>query len=193
MNFELTHIPKRTLKPRKSGVTMMMDKGLSLRQVEDFIDSSGHLTDIVKFGFGTSYVTKHLQQKIDLYKSAGIRPYFGGTLFESFYARGMVEKYIEILDKHGLDLVEVSDGSIIINHDEKCNLIHSMSKDRTVMSEVGSKDSGIIVSPAKWIKMMSSELQVVYLLLQNLASRRKVQGTGQQNAPKERMLIWKKK
>ena len=159
MNFELTHIPERSKKPRKSGVTMMMDKGLSVRQVEDFIESSGHLTDLVKFGFGTSYVSQNLQQKIDLYKSAGIRPYFGGTLFESFYARGMIKNYIEILDKYGLDLVEVSDGSIILNHDEKCNLIYSMSKDRTVMSEVGSKDSGIIVSPAKWIKMMSNELE----------------------------------
>lgn len=159
MNFELTYIPERTTKPRKSGVTMMMDKGLSMQEVENFIDASGHLTDVVKFGFGTSYVAKNLQDKINLYKEAGIRPYFGGTLFEAFYARGMVKEYLQTIDKYGLDLAEVSDGSIIIDHDEKCELIHSMSKDRTIMSEVGSKDSGIIVSPAKWIKMMSTELE----------------------------------
>lgn len=159
MNFELTYIPERFAKPRTSGVTMMMDKGLSIIEVENFIEASGHITDVVKFGFGTSFVSQNLQTKINLYKEAGIRPYFGGTLFEAFYARGMVKEYLQTIDSYGLDLAEVSDGSIIIDHDEKCELIHSMSKDRTIMSEVGSKDSGIIVSPAKWIKMMSTELQ----------------------------------
>lgn len=159
MNFDLTHIPERTTKPRESGVTMMMDKGLSIRQVENFIEASGHLTDVVKFGFGTSYVTTNFEEKIKLYQSAGIRPYLGGTLFEAFYARGMVKEYLQMLDKYNLDLAEVSDGSIIIDHDEKCELIHSMAKDRTVLSEVGSKDSGIIVSPAKWIKWMQTELE----------------------------------
>ena len=140
-NFDLTYIPKRSEKPRKAGVTMMMDKGLSLREVENFIEASGHLTDIAKFGFGTAFVTKNLQDKIDLYKSAGIQPYFGGTLFEAFYARGMVNDYLRTIDKYKLELAEISDGSIIINHDEKCELIQSMSKDRTIMSEVGSKDS----------------------------------------------------
>ncbi|MDX2361641.1 MAG: phosphosulfolactate synthase [Crocinitomicaceae bacterium] len=159
MNFKLSHIPERTPQPRDSGLTMMMDKGLSLRETEDFIDSSASMTDIVKFGFGTSYVTNNLQEKINLYKQAGIRPYFGGTLFEAFYARGMVKEFIQTLDKYELELAEISDGSIMIDHDEKCELIQQMSKDRTIMSEVGSKDSGIIVSPAKWIKMMSTELQ----------------------------------
>lgn len=159
MNFDLTFIPERTEKPRKYGVTMMMDKGLSLREVENFIEASGHLTDVVKFGFGTSYVTKDLEAKVKLYQEAGIRPYFGGTLFEVFYARGMYEDYLRVLDKYKIDLAEVSDGSIIIDHDEKCELIHKMSKDRTVLSEVGSKDSGILISPGKWIKMMSTELE----------------------------------
>lgn len=159
MNFELSFIPERAEKPRESGVTMMMDKGLSLRGVENFIESSGHLTDVVKFGFGTSYVTRDLKEKIALYKEAGIRPYFGGTLFEAFYARGMFEDFLRTVDKFDLDLAEISDGSIIIDHDEKCELIARMSKDRTVLSEVGSKDSGILISPSKWIKMMSTELE----------------------------------
>ncbi len=159
MNFELSYVPDRTVKPRTSGVTMMMDKGLSLRETENFIEASGHLTDIIKFGFGTSYVTKNLTEKIKLYQDAGIKPYFGGTLFEVFYARGQFEDYLRVLDKFNLDLAEISDGSIIINHDEKCELIQRMSKDRTVLSEVGSKDSGILISPARWIKMMSTELE----------------------------------
>jgi phosphosulfolactate synthase len=157
-NFELNYIPDRSVKPRNSGITMMMDKGLSLREVENFIESSSHLCDVAKLGFGTAYVTKNLQEKIDLYKSAGIRPYFGGTLFEAFHARGQFEDYLRTIDKYKLDLCEISDGSIILNHDEKCELISRLAKERTVLSEVGSKDSGIIVSPAKWIKMMSTEL-----------------------------------
>jgi phosphosulfolactate synthase len=159
MNFELPFIPERSVKPRQKGVTMMMDKGLSLTEATNFIEASGHLTDIVKFGFGTAYVSNDLQKKIDLYKEAGIQPYFGGTLFEAFYARNKFEDYLRLLDKYKLDLAEISDGSIIINHDEKCELIQRMSKDRTVMSEVGSKDAGILISPAKWIKMMSTELE----------------------------------
>lgn len=159
MNFDLTFIPERSEKPRNKGITMMMDKGLSLNEVESFIQANGHLTDIVKFGFGTAFVTNNMEEKLKLYREAGIRPYFGGTLFEVFYARGKFEDYLRVLDKFKLDLAEISDGSIIINHDEKCELIRRMAKDRTVLSEVGSKDSGILISPAKWIKMMSTELQ----------------------------------
>ncbi len=159
MNFDLPFIPERTVQPRNSGLTMMMDKGLGLREAEHFIEANLEFTDIVKFGFGTAYVTKQLVEKIKLYKENGIRPYFGGTLFEVFYARGKFEDYLRLLDKYQLDLVEVSDGSIIINHDEKCELIHRLSKDRIVLSEVGSKDSGILISPNRWIKMMTKELE----------------------------------
>ena len=158
-NFSLPFVPDRSSKPRPEGLTMMMDKGLSLSQVEQFIEGSGQFTDVVKFGFGTSAVTPHLEEKIKLYREANIRPYFGGTLFEIFYARNMFDDYLRLLDKYDLDLAEISDGSIIINHDEKCELISKMAKNRTVLSEVGSKDSGIIISPSKWIKMMSTELQ----------------------------------
>ena len=159
MNFELPYIPERASKPRQKGLTMMMDKGLSLREAEDFAQSSGHLTDIVKFGFGTAYTTQKLEEKLAIYREADIRPYFGGTLFEVFYARGKYEDYLRLLDKYKLDLAEISDGSIVINHDDKCELIQKLSKERTVLSEVGSKDSGILISPNRWIKMMSTELQ----------------------------------
>jgi phosphosulfolactate synthase len=159
MNFDLNFVPDRPAKPRNEGITMMMDKGLGLREVHDFIEASGHLTDIVKFGFGTAMVTNQLEEKIKLYRENGIRPYFGGTLFEAFYARGKFEDYLRLLDKYNLDLAEISDGSIIINHDEKCELIARMAKNRTVLSEVGSKDSGILISPNRWIKMMTTELE----------------------------------
>lgn len=159
MNFELPYIPERATPPRNHGITMMMDKGLSLREAENFVEGNAHLTDLVKFGFGTAYVTNKLEEKLQLYRDNNLRPYFGGTLFEAFYARGRFEDYLRLLDKYKMDLAEISDGSIIINHDEKLELIHKMSKSRTVLSEVGSKDSGILISPGRWIKMMSTELE----------------------------------
>ena len=148
-NFELSHIPERPEKPREAGVTMMMDKGMSLREVENFIEASGDITDIAKFGFGTAFVTKNLEEKIKLYKNAGIRPYFGGTLFELFVARNSFDDFRRLIDKYDLDLCEVSDGSIIIPHGDKLKYISELAKDRTVMSEVGSKDEGIIIEAAK--------------------------------------------
>jgi phosphosulfolactate synthase len=158
-NFDLPFIPERTSQPRNSGLTMMMDKGLSIRQVENFLEANKSYTDIVKFGFGTALVTKDLEEKIKLYKSAGIKPYFGGTLFEVFIARNMFDDYRKLIDNYGLELCEVSDGSIEIPHDEKLKYISELAKDRTVLSEVGSKDAGIIISPSKWIKMMKTELE----------------------------------
>ena len=158
MNFDLPYMPSRPEKPREKGLTMMMDKGLSVRQTEDFIESAGHLTDVIKFGFGTSLVTNRLEDKIKLYQEAGVRPYFGGTLFEAFIARGRFDDYQKFVDKMGLDLCEVSDGSIVIPQDEKCEYISKLAKNFTVFSEVGSKEEGMIISPGKWIRMMTNEL-----------------------------------
>lgn len=155
----LTHIPERTQKPRNNGINMVMDKGLSLRQAEDFISVSGHLTDFVKLGFGTSYVTPNVPEKIKLYKSAGIRPYLGGTFFEAFLVRGQFDDYLRLIEKLGLDAMEISDGSIKINHQSKCEYISKLSHHGTVMSEVGSKEAGILISPNKWKQMMHDELQ----------------------------------
>jgi phosphosulfolactate synthase len=159
MNFTLPHIPERPAKPRKNGLTMMMDKGLSLRQAEDFLSVSGHLTDIIKLGFGTSFVTPNLEQKIKLYKEAGMKVYLGGTLFEAFLVRNMFDDYVKLLEKLKLDCAEVSDGSIVMPHDKKCEYIHRLSKNYTVLSEVGSKEAGIIIHPAKWTSMMDAELK----------------------------------
>jgi phosphosulfolactate synthase len=159
MNLELPHIPDRPSKPRKNGLTMVMDKGLGIKQAEQFIDASGDLVDIVKLGFGTSVVTKNLTAKIKLYKEAGFKVYLGGTLFEAFIIRGMFEDYIRFANKLKLDHAEVSDGSINMNHDDKCEYIRKLSKHFTVLSEVGSKEEGIIIHPNKWTSMMLKELE----------------------------------
>ena len=88
MNFSLSHIPARSTKSREDGLTMVMDKGISLRQSEDMISVCGDLVDVVKLGFGTAYVTPNLKEKIAFYRKNDIKVYFGGTLFEAFIARG---------------------------------------------------------------------------------------------------------
>lgn len=158
MNFDLPFIPERISKPRNSGLTMMMDKGLSWRQAENFVDSCSDFTDIVKLGFGTSFITKDLERKIEIYHSAGLSCYLGGTLFEAFIIRGMFDEFKTLLNKLKLTTIEVSDGSIDMDHGLKCRYIKDLSKNFRVLSEVGSKEEGILISPNKWINMMQAEL-----------------------------------
>ncbi len=159
MNYVLNNIPERTLKPRQTGYTMVMDKGLSLREVEDLLTTSSDYIDVVKFGWGTSYVTPKLKEKIKLYKDAGIPTYFGGTLFEVFIVRNQFDDYRRALDKFEMTFAEVSDGSLEMNHEEKCNYIRILSEQVTVLSEVGSKDDQKIIPPYKWIALMQAELE----------------------------------
>ena len=159
MNYNINDLPKRTQKPRNNGLTMVMDRGLSLRQVEDFIEVAGINTDIVKLGWGTSYVTPNLSEKVKLYHDAGIPVYFGGTLFEAFIVRNQFDDYCRLIDKYQLQYVEVSDGSITILHDVKCEYIHKLKGLATVISEVGSKDVQKIFAPYKWIQLMKTELE----------------------------------
>jgi phosphosulfolactate synthase len=159
MNFNLSQMPDRCQKPRTNGITMVMDKGLSINEVNNFLEVSGTHVDIVKLGFGTSFVTPNLRAKIEVYKNAGMPLYFGGTLFEAFLIRNQFEDYLAICKDYGIDYMEVSDGSITIPHAEKCGYIEKMTKHGKILSEVGSKDAAHIMPPYKWIELMKAELE----------------------------------
>lgn len=158
-NFNLCNLPEREIKPRKIGITMVMDKGISLRQAQDFIDTSSDFVDFVKLGFGTSLISKNVKEKIKLYQKANLKVYVGGTLFEAFVIRNKFEDYIKYISDLGIDSAEVSDGSIEIDHEKKCEYIFKLSKEFMVLSEVGSKEEGVIIHPSRWIKMMENELK----------------------------------
>lgn len=158
MNFSLSQIPERHLKPRAHGITMVMDKGLSIQEVQNFLSVAHPHVDIVKFGFGTSFVTPNLKEKIEVYNSFNIPIYFGGTLFEAFLIRDQFDDYIEVCKTFGVSYMEVSDGSINITHAEKCGYIEKLTKHGIVLSEVGSKDAAHIIPPYKWIELMRAEL-----------------------------------
>lgn len=158
MNYDLKNLPERTTKPRQHGFTMAMDKGLSVRQAEDFVEVCADHVDIVKLGWATSFVTPKLKEKLKVYKDAGIPTYLGGTLFEAFIIRDQFDDYRRTLDKFDLTFAEVSDGSIDLDHDKKCEYITKLAEQVTVLSEVGSKDAEKIIPPYKWIELMQKEL-----------------------------------
>lgn len=159
MNFSLNSLPERTQRPRTYGLTMVMDKGLSLEEARNFLSANEPHIDIIKLGFGTSFVTPNLRAKIELYQSHNIPVYFGGTLFEAFLIRNQFDDYVQVMKDYELKHVEVSDGSIIIPHAEKCGYIEKLAKHATVLSEVGSKDATHIMPPYKWIELMRAELE----------------------------------
>ncbi|HEX8315784.1 MAG TPA: phosphosulfolactate synthase, partial [Flavisolibacter sp.] len=158
MNFNLSQIPERFQKPRQAGITMVMDKGLSVEEAKNFLSVSHPHVDIIKLGFGTSFVTPNLKEKLEVYKSYDLPIYFGGTLFEAFLIRNQFEDYIAVCKEFGINYMEVSDGSIDIPHAEKCGYIEKLTKYGTVLSEVGSKDAAHIIPPYKWIELMRAEL-----------------------------------
>jgi phosphosulfolactate synthase len=158
MNFTLSQMPERVKKPREHGITMVMDKGLSIEETKNFLSIAGPYVDVVKLGFGTSYVTPDLKTKLEVYRNANIPIYFGGTLFEACLIRNQLEEYITACKDYGVTYMEVSDGSINIEHKEKCKLIERLTKHAVVLSEVGSKDATHIIPPYKWIELMRAEL-----------------------------------
>jgi phosphosulfolactate synthase len=151
-------LPQRENKPRNQGVAMIMDKGLSLGEVKNLLEVAGHLIDFAKLGFGTSLVSNNVKEKVKLYRDAGIKVFLGGTLFEAFLIRDCFKEYEKFINNLGVDAVEISDGSIKMDHHVKCDYISYFAKNKIVLSEVGAKDSEVIIDVNVWIDNMSQEL-----------------------------------
>jgi phosphosulfolactate synthase len=151
-------LPPRDPKPRERGLTHVIDKGLNLRDIEGLFDTAGDYVDVVKLGWGTSYVTKNLEKKIALYRSFDTPVVCGGTLFEAVVARGKVDEYKRWLSDHRFSHVEISDGAIEIDRERKLDLIADLSRDFTVLSEVGSKDPDTVFAPYQWVQWLKEEL-----------------------------------
>jgi len=159
MAFKLNHLPTRTEKPREKGIALVLDKGFSVRQAEDFCESASIYTDIVKLGWGTSYVTQNLEDKLAVYANAGIPVYLGGTLFEAYVLRDQLDDYLGLLKRFDIEYAEVSNGTIWLSDKRKLDIIERMSQQLTVLSEIGSKNPDDIIPPYKWVKMIQAELE----------------------------------
>lgn len=157
--FKLDGLPDRPRKPRETGITLMLDKGLASREVEDLLEVASEYIDIVKLGWGTAAVTPHLKRKLDVYDDAEIPVYFGGTLFEAYYLRDQMDTYCRLLKQFGIEHVEVSSGTLEIPHEEKLAIISDLSEEFTVLSEVGSKDLETIMPPYQWLDQITAELE----------------------------------
>jgi phosphosulfolactate synthase len=152
-------LPPRPGKPRTEGLTHVIDKGMNLREIEGLFDTAGQYVDIVKLGWGTSYVTNNLEKKIALYRSFDTPVVCGGTLFEAVYARGKMDEFKRWLVEQRFSHVEISDGTLEIPRDRKLELIAEFAQDFTVLSEVGSKDAEVNYAPYLWVEWIQEELE----------------------------------
>jgi phosphosulfolactate synthase len=151
-------VPRRPGKPRTHGLTHVLDKGLNLREIEGLFDTAGAYVDIVKFGWGTSYVTNNLEKKIALYRSFGTPVVCGGTLFEAVYGQGKLDQFKRWLTHYRFSHVEISDGTVDMPRERKLELITDFATDFTVLSEVGSKDADVVYAPYQWVEWIEQEL-----------------------------------
>ena len=156
---DLLNLPERSAKPRSHGVTHVIDRGLSIAEIEGMIEVAGEYVDIVKLGWGTALATGNLQAKLDAYRSYGVPVVLGGTLTELAISRGRFDELIAWVHDLGLEHFEISDGTIALEHPRKLELIERLAQEFTVLSEVGSKDdTGAITPPYVWVEQMRAEL-----------------------------------
>jgi phosphosulfolactate synthase len=156
---DLLNLPERSGKPRSNGVTHVIDRGLSVAEIEGMVEVAGEFVDIVKLGWGTALATGNLERKLDRYRQYGIPVVLGGTLTELAIQRGRLDELIAWVHELGLEYFEISDGTIALEHERKLELIERLAQEFTVLSEVGSKDdTGAITPPYVWVQQMRAEL-----------------------------------
>jgi phosphosulfolactate synthase len=155
---DLLNLPERAAKPRQQGLTHVLDRGLSVAEVDGLAEVAGEYIDIVKLGWGTSVATGNLEAKLKRYRDLGITPMFGGTLTELAIAQDRLDPLVAWMHELGLEHIEISDGTITIEHERKAELIERLAKEFIVLSEVGSKDNTRIMAPFRWVEQIQSEL-----------------------------------
>jgi phosphosulfolactate synthase len=152
-------LPGRPQRPRQVGITHVIDKGMTLAEIEGMFEVAGEYIDIVKLGWGTSYVTRNLKEKLKLYGSFGVPVVLGGTLWEVCITQNKFDAWRSWVSELGLRHVEVSDGTITLPHDTKLQYISQLAQDFTVLSEVGSKDNDVVIAPYRWVELIEAELR----------------------------------
>ncbi|HUO75214.1 MAG TPA: phosphosulfolactate synthase [Solirubrobacteraceae bacterium] len=155
---DLLDLPQRSAKPRQEGVTHVLDRGLSVADVDGLVEVAGGYVDLVKLGWGTAVATGNLEPKLERYRHHGLPVVLGGTLTELAIAQDRLEQLIAWLRRLGLEHIEISDGTITLPHDHKLELIERLSREFTVLSEVGSKDDTRIMAPYRWVELIQAEL-----------------------------------
>ena len=156
---DLLTLPSRTTKPRQEGITHVLDRGLSVADIDGLVEIAGDYIDFVKLGWGTAVATGNLRGKLTRYREHGIPVIFGGTLTELAIAQNRLDRFVAELHELGLTHIELSDGTINLDHDRKLELIGSLAQEFTVLSEVGSKDDTRVMAPYRWVEQIQAELE----------------------------------
>lgn len=152
-------LPARQCKPRSRGITHVIDPGLSARDAEGMMDSVGDYVDLVRFGWGTAYITRELRRKLDIYRAHDIPTMLGGTMTELAWLQGKIDGLRCWLDELGIEHVEVSSGVVPMPREEKLDLIRTLAADRTVYAEVGEKDPHALMAPYRWVELIREALE----------------------------------
>jgi phosphosulfolactate synthase len=160
MNPTVLNLPLRAAKPRRTGLTMVIDGGIPAAHFTDIVSSAAEYIDFVKFGWGTAVVTSNLHAKIDVLRAHQIGFYFGGTLFEKYVMQGHFEEFRKFCQEHAGQHVEVSNGTISMSNSEKASYIRKLADDFIVVSEVGFKDPGRSeqLPPSLWVEYIREDL-----------------------------------
>jgi phosphosulfolactate synthase len=155
---DLLNLPQRAEKPRQQGLTHVLDRGLSVAEVDGLAEVAGDYIDVAKLGWGTAVATGNLQAKLQRYRDHGITVMLGGTLTELAIAQNRLDALVAWLHELKIEHIEVSDGTITLEHERKLELIQRLATEFTVLSEVGSKDNTRIMAPFRWVEQIQTEL-----------------------------------
>lgn len=149
--------PKRVSKPRTSGLTSLYDIGMPMQMAESYMEDFASIVDIAKLAVGTGYVMPNVEKKVAMYQSYGLKVQFGGTLFEKFFTQGKSDEYLDFIQERGVDVLELSDGSIDVPIDHIMEMIEKGKKrGLTVFVEFGSKDPEKLISPTTWVSSIQT-------------------------------------
>ncbi|MEH7113207.1 phosphosulfolactate synthase [Neobacillus niacini] len=148
--MDFLKLPERTSGNRTYGLTSVIDFGTPLGELKNILSDYGYLIDIAKIGIGSAYVTRNIEKKIELYKEYQIKPYCGGTLFEKCFYQNKIPEYLTFLRNLGIELIEISNGTLDIPLQERLQLIKQIQQDFHVIAEVGSKDTNKEIPISEW-------------------------------------------
>jgi phosphosulfolactate synthase len=151
-------LPARQEKPRRRGITHVLDKGIATPGLEAIMAETGELVDVLKVGWGIGYADPMMKQRVALCNAAGVLVCLGGTLLEVCAAQGRVGELRRWAAGIGVDAIEVSNGLQAMEPARKTALVRSLSAEFTVLAETGAKEGHVPVVTEQWIAEMQADL-----------------------------------
>ncbi len=151
-------LPARAAKPRRTGITHVLDSGIPLRDAADLLDMCGAYVDVWKLGWGIAYIDPNLEAKLDLLAANQVLASPGGTLLEISWAQGRSAEFLDWARACGFPCVEVSAGTVPIGPADKARLIAEAAEHFVVLAEVGMKDPRASMPPGEWAAAVSRDL-----------------------------------